>query len=229
MGLAWAVQAAPQPTMPTPLFRAFSPICRRQLCRRVTAWCLIAAQLALVVFQASPTAAAETSVHGEPPVKHVDPTSASPNTSVYLTGALGASNAGVAIRGVATVALGHWFIGFGIGRSEEILPSKSPGLMLMDFGPLLGLHSRNDYFAVAFGAGLSYVQTRTRGRFLESRDGWFANSYYEPIEQRSLGVPLMAHGMVHLGPVGLGGMVFGNINLNLPQIGAAGTLNVGWI
>jgi len=40
-------------------------------------------------------------------------------------------------------------------------------------------------------------------------------------------VPIAAQAILYLGPVGLGAMLFANLNTTLPSIGLAGTVNVG--
>lgn len=50
---------------------------------------------------------------------------------------------------------------------------------------------------------------------------------FDRIERLELGLPMMAHGALYLGPVGLGALLFAKINSTLPSMGMAGMLELG--
>ena len=150
--------------------------------------------------------------------------------SGYLTVALGGSNVGLTARGLFTLAKGSWFAAANAGYSDEFKPITGPYPILeqKDVGVVAGWHHRGGYHFVALGLGLGYVQSVNRGSFLKMEDGMSGtHQVYEKIDRAGIGVPLLAHGGLYLGPIGLGAMLFGNVNSTLPSIGAAITVSVG--
>ena len=100
------------------------------------------------------------------------------------------------------------------------------------FAPIRSTSARFSNSTVPPGHSLAQICCSIRDR--ERRDtvdgrGRITNKTYEELDEHGIGMPLMAHGMLHLGAVGIGAMLFGNINAMLPSIGAAGTLSVGMI
>lgn len=149
--------------------------------------------------------------------------------STYATLGLGSGSVGPTVRGLATVAHGGWFVGLTGAVSDELsFGGPSPKQSQEDVGVVGGLHLRGNFYVAALGAGLGYVHSVKRGKFVRTEDdGWFSGDVYERIDEGTVGVPVLAHAAVYLGPVGLGALAFANWNVNLPSVGAALTLNVG--
>lgn len=163
------------------------------------------------------------------PVDQPAPAKAS-DVSGYLSVGLGGSNVGLTARGMFTLAKGSWFaaVNAGYGNEFNLFTGPSPSLEQQDLGVVAGWHCRGGFHFIALGLGLGYVHSINRGRFEKYEDGLSAShASYERIDRVGIGIPLIAHGGLHLGSVGVGGMVFANVNLTLPSIGAAGTLNLG--
>jgi hypothetical protein len=136
---------------------------------------------------------------------------------------------GLTARGLATVAYGHWFVGVTGAASDELnFFGPTPILEQQDLGAVAGLHTRGGFYVAAIGAGVGYVHSVNRGHYLQTdQDGWSSHAVYERIEERTIGVPLVAHAALYWGPIGIGAMAFANCNTTLPSVGAALTLNVG--
>jgi hypothetical protein len=151
--------------------------------------------------------------------------------SIYATLGLGGGSVGLTTRGLATVAYGGWFVGLTGAVSDELsFGGPSPIQSQEDMGFVGGLHLRGNFYVAALGAGLAYVHSVKRGSYLRTEDSeWGSGEVYEKIDEGTVGVPMLAHAAVYLGPVGLGAMAFANWNMTLPSVGAALTLNVGML
>ncbi|HEY5955695.1 MAG TPA: hypothetical protein VIV60_04040 [Polyangiaceae bacterium] len=200
----------------------------RSLCRRGTVLVLFGTVWLPALFIANPTGAAESSkMDGE---SQPELPTKSRKTSGYLSLGLGGSNVGLTARGLFTLARGSSFVALDAGYATELnfFSGAYPSLDQKDIGVLVGLHCRGSYYVGAVGLGLGYVHSVNRGAFLKTEDGWSGtHSVYERIDRAGIGVPFAAQGTLYWGRVGLGTMLFGNVNATLPSFGAAGTLNVG--
>ncbi len=227
--LARALQETARVAMPILRCCAFYSSAQRRLCRLGTAWRPIAPLGCAGALLALPAAASAASESTRPNQREADAIPVSRETSVYASGAAGLSTLGPAFRGLLTIARGPHFVGLAAGNTGEFFPEESPGLELTEVGPMVGFHASSSYLAGSAGVGLAAVHSTTRGKYLGESDGFLADREYEKVKGWTLGIPLMVHGVVHLGPVGLGAMLFGNFNSALSMIGAAGTLNLGMI
>jgi hypothetical protein len=204
------------------------PFDSTRACRWGTAGCLLGTVLLPALLWAAPTRAAELSEAAREP-RQESPTERG-DISSYLSLGVGGSNVGITLRGLFTIAKGSWFAAINAGYGDELrlFGGPSPGLEQKDLGVIAGLHLRGRYFIGSLGLGLAYVHSVNRGAFLRTEDGMSGSySKYEELERSGIGIPIVAQVFFHLGPVGLGGMLFGNINTTLPSIGAAGALHLG--
>ena len=204
------------------------PLDSTRACRWGTAGYLLGTVLLPALLWVAPTHAAELGEAAREP-RQASPTEKG-DISSYLSLGVGASNVGISLRGLFTVAKGSWFAAINAGYGDEFsqFGGPSPSLEQKDVGVIAGLHLRGSYFIGSLGLGLAYVHSVNRGAFLRTEDG-ISGSYakYEELERSGIGIPIVAQAFVYLGPVGLGGMLFGNIDTTLPSIGAAGALHLG--
>lgn len=128
------------------------------------------------------------------------------------------------------MARGNWFLGLSGGAADEfnLFSGSSPSQSQQDLGAIAGWHRRGSFYLCAVGGGLGAVHSVNRGKFLRLEDGLHgSNELFERVERSEFGVPLMAHGALYYGPVGLGALLFGNVNSTLPSVGLAGMLELG--
>lgn len=203
---------------------------RRWLCRRGTAACSLVTVLALAVALAPRRVAAQpVTASRSPPESTTQALEAKP-VSVYLSAGLGASNVGPALHGLLTVATGPWFVALNAGYAVEftVFSGPSPELEQKEFGAVAGLHHRGSFYVASVGAGLGYVRSINRGSFLRMEDGLGGQTeVFEKVDRAGVGIPIVAHGALHYGTIGLGALLFANANLTLPSLGGAVTLELG--
>jgi|GEM_PF-3376047 len=151
-------------------------------------------------------------------------------TSLYASAGVGGSNVGLAARGLLNVAWGRMLFAVTGGLADEFngFGGPSPSLEQKDLGVIAGLHLRDTFYLGGVGLGLGWVHSVNRGKRLGMQDGIGGQrELFESVERSDLGIPIIAHGAVFHGPVGIGALLSANINRTLPSVGACATLELG--
>ena len=155
------------------------------------------------------------------------PTAGRCDDAVFVTGGLGAGSVGLGGTASLNIVHGKTLCAFRVASLEEFnIFGPSPNLSATDFGVMIGRASRSRHGLSYAAAGVGLVHSVTRGRLVQP-GVWFFGPEYERIERTTVGIPVELGAIAHVGVIGIGVSLFGDINPAQSFVGLALTVPLG--